>query len=241
MTQWSFGMVAGLALVAGAGALTIGRGEAAPARHAARAPAHNWAATVTRKPDGAFVLGNPAAPVKLTEYFSMTCSHCALFAAEGFGPLEADYVRSGRVSVEFRHALRDPFDLAASLLSRCAGPAAAVGTIEAIFAAQSDWLQRATGAQIPPQPDGAQGAALVAVAHAAGLDEILRKRGVTDARQAACLANPAEQRTVVGMAHEAWDERHIPGTPAFLINGRLLDNTATWQALEPQLKAALGG
>jgi protein-disulfide isomerase len=30
------------------------------------------------------------------------------------------------------------------------------------------------------------------------------------------------------------------GTPAFVINGKMLDKTATWDSLEPQLKAALG-
>ena len=31
------------------------------------------------------------------------------------------------------------------------------------------------------------------------------------------------------------------GTPTFIINGTMLDKTATWETLEPQLKKALGG
>jgi protein-disulfide isomerase len=37
------------------------------------------------------------------------------------------------------------------------------------------------------------------------------------------------------------DYPEFQGTPTFLINGTLLKNTANWDGLEPQLKAALGG
>lgn len=30
------------------------------------------------------------------------------------------------------------------------------------------------------------------------------------------------------------------GTPSFILNGTLLDKTASWEALEPQLRQALG-
>jgi protein-disulfide isomerase len=37
------------------------------------------------------------------------------------------------------------------------------------------------------------------------------------------------------------NEFQLPGTPSFLINGRLVDNAADWSALEPKLKEAVGG
>jgi hypothetical protein len=33
----------------------------------------------------------------------------------------------------------------------------------------------------------------------------------------------------------------FPGTPTFILNGKMLDKTATWEALEPQLRKAVGG
>jgi protein-disulfide isomerase len=79
----------------------------------AATPTRDWSATATMKPDGAYVIGNPAARVKLMEWASYTCSHCAHFEQAGLPVLVRDYVRPGRVSIEFRHAVRDGFDMAA--------------------------------------------------------------------------------------------------------------------------------
>jgi protein-disulfide isomerase len=34
---------------------------------------------------------------------------------------------------------------------------------------------------------------------------------------------------------------NIPGTPAFLINGTLVEQVAAWSQLEPKIKEALAG
>ncbi len=47
-------------------------------------------------PDGGFVIGNPDAPLKLVEYASHTCSHCAEFSDEGSGPMHDEIRRLGR-------------------------------------------------------------------------------------------------------------------------------------------------
>ena len=46
-------------------------------------------------------MGNPAAAVKLVEYGSLSCPHCAHFAESGFKPLVDKYVDSGKVSYEY--------------------------------------------------------------------------------------------------------------------------------------------
>jgi hypothetical protein len=33
----------------------------------------------------------------------------------------------------------------------------------------------------------------------------------------------------------------FPGTPAFILNGNMLEKTVTWDDLQPKLRAALGG
>ena len=53
---------------------------------AAAVPAPNngdWSTMVAKTPEGGFVMGNPGAKVKLIEYGSMTCPHCATFEEEG--------------------------------------------------------------------------------------------------------------------------------------------------------------
>ena len=46
-----------------------------------------WSQSVSTSPIGAFVVGNPAAKVRLVEYFSYTCHICADFAKAGTLPL----------------------------------------------------------------------------------------------------------------------------------------------------------
>lgn len=203
--------------------------------------AKDWTRTFSRTPAGAFVMGNPAAKVKLVEYLSMTCSHCAHFTGEASGPLRATYIRSGKVSIEMRHALRDGFDFAASLLARCDGPGPYFAASEAVFAAQPDWGAKASAWAATPaaQAEMPVNQRLAAFTQGSGLDALFRKRGMTPIKIAACLASKPEQDVLGNMAREAWEVRKIGGTPAFLINGKPVDGVTDWSGLEPRIKEAL--
>src|SRR3546814_11296312 len=87
-------------------------------------------------------MGNPAAPVKLIEYLSYTCPHCAAFSAESAAVLRGRMVKSGKVSLELRNAVRDKLDLAAAALARCAGTQGFFAASDALFARQPDWSPR---------------------------------------------------------------------------------------------------
>lgn len=109
---------------------------------AAAAPAVDWTKKVTQTPAGAFVLGNPAAKTHLVEYVSYTCPHCAHFTNESNAALRGKYIATGGTAVEIRHAVRDPLDLAATLIARCAGPAHFFATHEKLFATQEQWFEK---------------------------------------------------------------------------------------------------
>lgn len=231
-----------LALVA-AGLFSAGPCVAA-AKSVAPKPAatRDWTQAVTMTPQGSYVLGNPLAKVRIVEYLSMTCTHCAHFTGESLKPLTDNYVRSGQVSIEVRHAIRDSLDVAATLLARCGGAKPFFGNVEALMAAQDDWVRDAVAFQEADQ--GAAGKlplnqALAAFAHGAGLDRIMAARGLPAARANACLADKAEQDRLVAMAQEAWSTRKIPGTPSFLLNGTLVPGASSWATLEPRLKEVL--
>ena len=81
------------------------------------APA-DWSATVTTRPDGAYVVGNPAARVKLVEWASYTCPHCRAFAEQSRPVLEGRMIRSGQVSLEVRHFILNGPDFAAVAVAR---------------------------------------------------------------------------------------------------------------------------
>lgn len=212
---------------------------ASPARKAVAAKA-NWLATARRTSEGAIVIGNPSARVKLVEYLSLTCSHCADLSAEAMAPLQRDYIAKGLVSLEVRHAVRDPLDFTASLLLRCEAPRTYLGAIEALFAKQAEWFDRARkGLDGPAFEALAPERKIPAIAKAAGFDSFFAKRGLTPRAQAACMASKAGQDQLSQMASNSWDRDKIPGTPMILINGVRREGILQWAQLEPLIKAEL--
>lgn len=53
-------------------------------------------------PQKGTVLGRPDAPVTLVEYGDLQCPYCAAWTHEAFPPLVRDYVRKGKLRIEFR-------------------------------------------------------------------------------------------------------------------------------------------
>ena len=87
-------------------------------------------------------MGNPAAKVKLVEYGSLTCGHCATFAKAGMAPLVGTYVRSGKVSYEYRNFVLNGLDVAATLVARCGGPGRFFPVADTLYATQDQWMGR---------------------------------------------------------------------------------------------------
>lgn len=200
----------------------------------------DWTATATRTPEGAIVIGNPAARVKIVEYLSMTCSHCAELSVETMAPLQRGYIASGAVSLEVRHAVRDDFDFVASLLLRCEPGARYLDSIEALFVAQEDWMARGAGIDyISGYASKPVGEKFQLIASAAGFDTFFAKRGMAPAAYAACLVSEPGKRQLVAMAGNSWQRDKIPGTPMILLNGKRQDGVLHWAQLEALIKAAL--
>ncbi len=219
-------------------------GATGPVQTVERPASGDWSEAVTMTNEGGFVMGNPNARVKLVEFGSMTCPACAAFDETGMPPLIDKYVKSGRVSFEFRNFVRDPFDLTASLVARCGGTASFFALTRALFADQSNWFGRIQG--VTPEQNQAMQAMAPAqqfgeIAKIAGFSQFAAMRGVPSAKTSACLADESEINRLVQMNSETTNQYpNFTGTPAFVINGKMLDKTANWQTLEPQLKAALG-
>lgn len=224
----------------GGGNQTAGNGPAAAV--VPPPPGGDWAKTVTKTAAGGFLMGNPDAAVKLVEFASMTCPHCATFDEEGFGPLVDKYVKTGQVSLEFRNFVRDPLDIAMSLLARCAGPDRFFRMTDAMFDSQTEFFDRIQSttpaqqqalAQLPPAQQFAKYAEL------AGLQSWAAQRGLPSARQQQCLSDQAEIERLVQMNSDAASNYQVPGTPSFLINDKLVENVSNWASLEPRIRDAL--
>lgn len=200
---------------------------------------HDWTSTVVATPEGGFRMGNPAAPVKLVEYGSLACPHCRHFEETGYKPLVQGYVRTGRVSYEFRNLLINGPDMSISLLTRCAGPAKFFPMSELVYATQEQWQKKIEGmsaddqAALDKMTDQQR---VIRFAELGGMAQMAARFGVTAARAKQCLADPKGLERLINMTKTAMDNG-IGHTPTFIINSKVTD-AATWEALEPLLKQA---
>jgi len=205
----------------------------------------DWSQLVNPTASGGFLMGNPNAKVKLVEYGSMTCPHCREFDEKGAPTLISKYVKTGQVSWEFRNYVRDGFDVAASLVARCNGAKGFFPLTRALYKDQPNWvgkIQAAPEDQLKAMQDLPPNQQFVALAKVAALPQWAAARGVAVAKTNQCLSSQHSVDQLVQMASDATTQfPDFAGTPTFVINGALLDKTATWEALEPQLKTALGG
>lgn len=240
----TIGLAAATLLAACGGGTSDGNitaGPAAPPVAGASAPAGTqWVDKVERTAEGGYRMGNPDAPIKLIEYGSRTCSHCAAFANTAMDGLKG-YVATGKVSFEFRDFLLNPIDLGAALLGQCGGPGPFFAIMDQMYAEQANILKNAPGQddpalkQIEAMPAQQRTAA---IADRFGYLAFVQQRGVPEAQARACLADESKVQALVKANEDATKQYNIPGTPSFILNGKLLENTGTWPQVEAALKQA---
>ena len=198
----------------------------------------DWTKTIVATPEGGYLMGNPNADVKFVEYGSMTCPHCAEFAEKGAPQLIDKYVKSGRLSFEFRNFLRDGLDMSMALVARCGGPERFFTLSEAMYKDQRSFFERAQAAT--PEQQRAASASPAGFADLAGLQQWAAQRGVPSAKSNACLADQATQDKLVQVSNDVTTQfPGFSGTPTFIINGKMIEER-TWDAVEPQIRDALG-
>ena len=224
---------------------TTGNAAAPTAQVQGKAPpaGQQWTDVVTRTPEGGWRIGNPNAPLKLVEFGSRTCHVCREFDEVGFTPLTTKYVSTGRVSYEFRDFLRNGADLSAALVGGCGGTGPFFTILNQMYAAQPgvlDTLQKLPQNfydSIASLPSAQQPARF---AEAAGYLDFVKQRGIPEAQARACLADAKASDVLVKMNEKANQDYQIAGTPTFVLNGKMLENTVNWQQVENALRNAGG-
>ncbi|WP_419809304.1 DsbA family protein [Sphingomonas sp.] len=236
-----------LAVAACGGGSSGGNTVAATPVAGATPPAgQDWTQTVSKTAEG-YVMGNPNAPIKLVEYGSRLCPTCGALANEGFPTLTGTFVKSGKVSFEFREFLvHGPMDMPPALIGTCVGTEPFFPLLEQMFQNQQQFvngLQAAPAAvqqQIQAQMQSKPIEAFRSMATAMGLIEFVKARGIPEAKAQACLGNQAEIDRLTKQTSDngPGGTGIVTGTPTLLINGRAAEGVITWPALQTALKNA---
>lgn len=157
---------------------------------------------------GVRALGNPDAPIKLAEYFSLTCNHCANFHNITL-PQIKQYIDNGDVYLEFREFPLNAPALRASMVARCLPEDRYFGYISLLFKTQDTWMTN---------PD-----------YMGVLRQNAKLAGMSDERFDACVANNELQQAIGAAMQEATGKWQIESTPTFVVN----DGAETIKGAQP--------
>jgi len=150
--------------------------------------------------------GNPNAPIKIIEFASMTCPHCAQFHGIDLPKLKADYIDTGKVYLELHPFPLDMLAAKATMLAACGG-GKNVAYTTALFEQQRSWATAADPIE--------------------ALASIAKFGGMSREQFDACMGNEALFQSIVKSRYDAQANYKISGTPSFVINGKLLDQPFT--------------
>jgi protein-disulfide isomerase len=153
-------------------------------------------------PVAEMTLGDPNAPVKVIEYASFTCPHCADFHSDTFKAFREDYIETGKVHFTYREVYFDRYGLWASMIARCAGPDRFFGVSELIYQRQGDWARQGDAAAV-----------------AESLKRIGLQAGLDQATVDGCLQDAAKAEGLYGWYQANAERDNVRSTPSFLING----------------------
>lgn len=143
-------------------------------------------------------IGSPAAPIKVTEFSSLTCSHCASFHNNEFAAFKEKFVDTGRVQMTFKEFPLNQPAMDASMILRCMSADKFVSFMNLLFSQQEHWAYE--------------------VNYKDNLRQNAKLAGMSDAQFDACLANTELKSRIAAGMKAASDRFKIQSTPSFIIN-----------------------
>ena len=170
-----------------------------------------------------FTLGNPDAPVKIVEYASFTCSHCAHFHDTVFVQLKRDYIDTGKVHFTLREVYFSRYDLWAAMMARCGGDLKYFGVTDILFSTQGEWA--------------ATDDPLIAVDN---IRKIGLGAGMTNEQLDVCMKDSASADAMVARFETNMKADDVQGTPTLFINGEKHPNMS-YDQLKTLIDAASAG
>ena len=153
-------------------------------------------------------IGNPDATVKIIEYSSFTCPHCASFHLETLPQLKSDYIDKGLVALEYREVYFDGPGLWAGLLARCKGVEKYFPMVDLIFKKQKEWTSGGNESVVE------------------GLKSLGRQAGLSNEESLECMQNDNLAKKLVEIFKTNAGQDSITSTPSFVINGKLVPNSS---------------
>jgi protein-disulfide isomerase len=230
-------------IISAAALATAALGPGGQAATPAPVTASDWSRAVVRTADGGYLMGNPKAATRVIEYGSLTCPACRQFNLTEKPKLVEKYIRSGKVSFEYRSfLLHGALDYMSSMMAYCLPTSRFYSWVDVIYNEFGDWspglfkvpeADQKVAQSMKPQD------ALVYLADKGGFDDFWRKKGIPKATYDKCMADPANFSKLATVYKQGNDKFAITGTPTFIVNGKVIGNAMTFEDLEKEIKKVM--
>lgn len=164
-------------------------------------------------------LGRAEAPVVVTEFFSLTCGHCANFHNNVWPQVRRELVETGRIRMVWRDFPLDSVALLAAAVARALPEERYEAFLTTLFQTQERW----------------------AFAQGRQVEELARLAALAGMDRAAFNAVAADQeylRGILAQRLEAEQRWQIRATPSFLFNTRLHTGGLGFAEFERQVRDA---
>ncbi len=142
--------------------------------------------------------GRDNAGLKVYEFASLSCGHCAHFHENAFKDITVEYVGTGKIQITFIDFPLEIKALDATMIARCLDPEFYVPFTSELFAYQKEWTTKDNYRDI--------------------LIEKAAPYGLGKERAEACLANDALRQGILDNMQAAAKQWNINSTPSFIIN-----------------------
>lgn len=86
------------------------------------------------------ILGDPNAPIKISEHSSFTCGGCAAFHRDNFKRIKAEYIDTGKAYLVYDDFPRNKEDITIGAIARCVPDESYFNFVQVVFETQKDWI-----------------------------------------------------------------------------------------------------
>lgn len=163
--------------------------------------------------------GDENAKVKIVEFASLTCGHCAKFHNEVMPILKEKYIEKGLIHFTYKDFPLDKFALKASMIARCAGNEKFFKFLDVFYKKQKDW----TRTKDPFK----------------SLLKIAKFGGLKDEELKVCIGNKSIEDGILKQRLNSSKKYDIKATPTLYLNGEKYNGDLTIEALESKIKSML--
>ena len=163
--------------------------------------------------------GSEDAKIKMLEFASLTCGHCAKFHNEVMPIIKKNYIEKGLIHFTYKDFPLDKYALKATIIARCSGNKNFFNFLDVFYKKQKDW----TRTQDPFK----------------SLLKIAKFGGLKDEELKVCVGNKSIEDGVLKDRLKSSKNYDITATPTIYLNGEKYKGDLTIEALDSKLKSLL--